>query len=97
MANYMIIRHTVKIFSDWKPAYDAHETARTSAGLTEKNLLQDTDNANMVTIIFEAEDLNRAQEFANSADLGEVMKPIVDGKPEIYFLTDQAATTAKTA
>jgi hypothetical protein len=87
MGNYMIIRHTVRDFANWKTGYDAHEPSRAAAGLTEKHLLQDADNSNQVTIIFEAEDLKRAGEFSNSDDLREAMQKLgVVGQPDIYFL-----------
>jgi hypothetical protein len=87
MGNYMVIRHTVSDFPAWKIAYEAHGQARTAAGLTEKHLLQDADNSNQVMIIFEADDLKRAEEFSNSDDLRETMqKAGVLGKPDIYFL-----------
>ena len=87
MGNYMVIRHTVSDFSAWKTAYGAHETARSAAGLTEKHLLQDADNANQVVIMFEADDLKRAEDFSRSDDLRETMqKAGVVGKPDIYFL-----------
>ncbi|MBA3693781.1 MAG: hypothetical protein H0X49_05705 [Acidobacteria bacterium] len=87
MANYMIARASVQDFSEWKTGYDAHEPSRAAAGLTEKHVLQDVDDANMVTLIFEAEDLKRAEEFSNSDDLREAMqKAGVVGKPDTYFL-----------
>ena len=89
MANYLIIRHGVQDYTDWKTGYDAHEFSRTAAGLTEKHLLQDAADPNMVTIIFEAEDLKRAEEFSVSDDLREAMQKVgVSGKPDIYFLKD---------
>lgn len=87
MANYMIARHSVQDFSEWKTSYDAHNSIRATAGLTQRYLLQDADDANMVTMIFEAEDLKRAQEFSQSDDLREAMqKAGVTGKPDIWFL-----------
>lgn len=86
MGNYMIIRHTVSNFAEWKTGYEAHGPVRATAGLTEKHLLQDADNPNQVTIIFEANDLKRAEEFSSSDDLREVMQKVgVMGKPDIYF------------
>jgi quinol monooxygenase YgiN len=83
----MITRASVQGFSEWKTAYDAHEPSRAAAGLTERHLLQDADNPNTVTLIFEAEDLKRAEEFSNSDDLREAMqKAGVVGKPDTYFL-----------
>ncbi len=87
MANYMIVRSKVQNYSEWKPGYDAHEPSRAAAGLTEKHLLQDADDANMVTLIFEAEDLKRAEDFSQSDDLREAMQRVgVVGKPDTYFL-----------
>ncbi len=87
MANYMIARASVQDYAAWKTGYDAHEPSRAAAGLTEKHVLQDADDANMVTMIFEAEDLKRAEDFSQSDDLREAMRKVgVVGKPDIYFL-----------
>ncbi len=87
MANYMIARSRVQDYSEWKTEYDAHEPSRAAAGLTEKHLLQESDDPNKVTLIFEAEDLKRAEEFSTSDDLREAMQRAgVVGKPDIYFL-----------
>lgn len=84
---FMLIRHKVKDFKTWKTGYDAHQTKRTEAGLTEKYLLRGADDANEVIILFEAQDLNRAKTFAASADLREKMQEVgVVDKPDIYFL-----------
>jgi len=84
---FMLVRSKVKDFNTWKPAYDAHQGARDEAGLTEKYLLRNAENANEIIILFEALDLNRAKTFAASADLRERMQEsgVVD-KPDIYFL-----------
>lgn len=87
MANFMLVRANVEDFEDWKTGYDAHKHARDAAGLTEKYLLQDVDYPNTVTMLFEAEDLDRAEEFSNSDDLIEEMeKSGVVGEPDVYFL-----------
>ncbi|MCA1622560.1 MAG: cyclase [Acidobacteria bacterium] len=89
MANYMIARARVQDYSEWKTGYDAHEPSRAAAGLTEKHLLQDANDPNTVMLIFEAEDLKRAEEFSKSDDLREAMqKSGVLGKPDTYFLKD---------
>ena len=84
---YVLVRHKVADFSTWKPYYDAHLPARQKAGLTEKHLLHDTDDSNNLVLLFEADDLQKAKEFAASADLHETMQKagVVD-KPDIYFL-----------
>jgi hypothetical protein len=87
MASYMLVRHKVRDFSDWKRGYDTHLSKRADAGLTEKHLLRGANDSNEVVILFEAKDLSRAKAFAESADLRETMQKVgVIDKPDIYFL-----------
>ena len=84
---YLLVRHQVADFSKWKPVYDAHLATRQKAGLREKNLLRGIDNPNEVILLFEAEDLKKAQAFTESSDLREAMqKAGVVGKPDFLFL-----------
>jgi hypothetical protein len=82
-----MIRHKVADFGMWKSVYDAHASARAGAGLKEEHLLRSTDNPNEVVLLFSAEDLNKAKQFAASDDLRERMQTagVID-KPDIYFL-----------
>lgn len=85
---HLLVRHNVADFAKWKPVYDAHLAARQKAGLQEKNLLRSVDNPNEVVLLFEAEDLKKAQAFTESSDLREAMqKAGVVGKPDILFLS----------
>lgn len=61
MASYLIVRHKVRDFSEWKPGYDAHLPTREEVGITEKYLLRGADDPNEVIIFFEAADLSRAK------------------------------------
>ncbi len=87
MTSYMLIRHKVRDFAEWKRGYDAHLPWRTEAGLAERYLLHGADDANEIVIFFQVEDLDRARAFAASDDLRETMKKVgVVGKPDIFFL-----------
>ena len=87
MAAFLLIRHKVRDFSEWKRGYDAHLSNRAAAGLNEKHLLRSSTDPNEVIILFEAQDLNRAKAFAESADLRETMQKVgVLDKPDLYFL-----------
>jgi hypothetical protein len=87
MVSYMLVRHKVRDFSEWKRGYDAHITKRTEAGLAEKHLLRGAYEPNEVILLFEAQDLIRAKAFAESADLRETMQKVgVVDRPDIYFL-----------
>lgn len=87
MSSYMLIRHKVRDFSEWKSGYDAHLPKRVEAGLSAKYLLRGANDPNEVVILFEAHDLDRARAFAESADLREAMQRVgVMDRPDIYFL-----------
>lgn len=89
MASYMLVRHKVKDFTEWKRGYDAHLPARVAAGLTEKHLLRGSGDSNDVAVLFEAQDLDRATTFAASAELRDKMQEVgVLGRPDISFLND---------
>lgn len=89
MASYLLVRHKVSDFAQWKRGYDAHLPRRAEAGLTEKYLLRDAQDPNEVTLFFEAQDIQRAKAFVESADLRETMQKIgVVDKPDIRFLND---------
>lgn len=89
MANYLVIRHKVRDFAEWKPAFDEHAKTRNEMGLTLKQLLRGADDSNEVVLLFEAADPNRAKAFVGSADLKETMRKagVID-QPDLYFLTD---------
>ena len=89
MASYMLVRHKVRDFSQWKRGYDAHLPKRGEAGLTEKYLLRGANDPNEVIVLFEAKDIKRAEDFAGSSDLRETMQKVgVVDKPDIYFMKD---------
>lgn len=84
---YMLIRHKVRDFGQWKPVYDAHQSARAAAGLKDLRLWHNADDRNDIFLLFEAADLAKAKAFAASADLKEKMTSAgVTGQPEIFFL-----------
>jgi hypothetical protein len=84
---YLLVRHKVAEFEQWKSAYDAHLPARQKAGLKEERLLRNIDDPNEVLILFETEDLQKAREFIDAADLRAAMENagVVD-KPDFYHL-----------
>ena len=89
MANYMLVRHKVRDFPQWKRGYDAHLPKRDEAGLTETHLFRGVKDPNEVIVLFEAKDIKRAEDFAGSSDLRETMQKVgVVDKPDIYFMKD---------
>ena len=89
MASYVLIRHKVRDFSQWKSGYDDHLPKRSEAGLTEKYLFRGAKDPNEVIVLFEAKDIKRAEDFSGSSDLRETMQKVgVVDKPDIYFMKD---------
>ena len=87
MANFVLVRHKVRDFSEWKRGYDAHLPKRIEAGLIETQLLRGANGPNEVVVMFSAKDHTRAKAFTESADLRETMQKLgVVDKPDVYFL-----------
>jgi hypothetical protein len=87
MASFMLVRHKVRNFKEWKVGYDSHLPKRVEVGLTERYLLHGNPDPNEVVILFEARDIDRARSFAASPELKARMQEVgVVDKPDIYFL-----------
>ena len=83
----LIIKHKVTDFATWLRAYEAHGPTRQAAGITGSVVCQSADDPNDVTVYFEVEDLDRARQFTQSADLAEKMQAAgVASAPEFQFL-----------
>ena len=84
---YLLVRHKVAEFDQWKSAYDAYLAAREKAGLKQEHLLRNIDDPSGVLILFEVEDLQKAREFVDGSDLSATMEKagVVD-KPDVYHL-----------
>jgi hypothetical protein len=85
--NHILIRHKVADFAKWKAEYNAHASQRANAGLKEEYLWRSVDDPNEVVLLFSAEDIDKAREFAASDDLHQAMQRagVID-KPHLYFL-----------
>ena len=83
---HQFVRHTVADYDKWRVAYDDHEPTRQEYGLKELGVHRGADDPNDITIVFEADSIDRANEFAESIDLKEkMMEAGVQGKPDIWF------------
>jgi hypothetical protein len=87
--NYGLVRRKVADFSKWKAAYDAYLPTRQKAGLKEKYVLHNIDDPNEVITLFELEDIQKAREFFDSADLhGKMQQAGTADRPDFYLLSD---------
>ncbi len=85
----MFVRHSVENFSKWRKAYDAFNTERKDMGVIGDAVYQSVDDRNDVTVYHDFKTSRRAEIFATSKRLKEVMKDAgVNGKPKIWFVKE---------
>lgn len=84
---YLLIRHEVADYNQWRPVYDWHESVRRKAGLKELFLFRGVDTPNDIVILFEAGDMAKAYDFIASDDLKKTMERAgVIGAPSFAML-----------
>ena len=49
---YILVRHKVKDYEKWKPAFDEHETTRKDSGSKGGRLFRNTEDPNEIVVIF---------------------------------------------
>jgi hypothetical protein len=83
----MIVHHMVKDYSAWRPAYDAHEQSRVSAGITNGRVFRGVEDPNDIMLLFDVGDVDKARMWSVSADLKSAMaRAGVSSRPAIYFI-----------
>lgn len=86
----MIVKHAVTDFSNWKKEFDAMQETRRSHGWLGHDILRDSSNPNMVTIVNRVKTMDGAKAYGQSAELKEAMKLAgLTSAPEITFLNDE--------
>jgi heme-degrading monooxygenase HmoA len=86
---YMLVRHNVVDYENWKPVFEEHASTRRESGSKGVRLFRNADAPNETVILIEWEDLEHARQFAQSEDLQETMERAgVADQPDIYFLEE---------
>ena len=86
MANYLTVIHECKDFAAWRKFYDADLPGRAAAGLTERHVVREHANPNLIGIVFEISDVARAKAMIASPDLAATMKEAgIVGTPKVRF------------
>lgn len=67
--SYLLVRHKVQDYAKWKPIFDGHAATRKANGSKGGQLFRSADNPNEVVILLEWDDVKKARQFAQSADL----------------------------
>ena len=86
---FMLVRHKVQDYSNWKPIFDEHRTTRQAAGSMGGRLFRSADDRNELVMLLEWDDMEKAREFAQSQALLDTMKRAgVEDTPDVYFLIE---------
>jgi heme-degrading monooxygenase HmoA len=86
---YLLIRHQVTDYAQWKSAFDAHSVTRQSNGSRGGQLFRNASDPDELVVLLEWDDLERARQFVQSDELREVMQRAgVINHPTISFLKD---------
>ena len=82
----LFLKHKVRNYDSWRPAYDGHAGKRSEAGLKEIGVYRDSRDPNDLLIVWAADDLNKAKTFISSPDLKTRMKEAgVVSDPKFWF------------
>jgi hypothetical protein len=82
----LFLKHKVKSYDSWRPAYDRHRVARAEAGLKEIGVFRDSKDPNELLIAWTTDNPESAREFMNSAGLQSKMKESgVIGDTKVWF------------
>jgi hypothetical protein len=84
---YLLVRHKVKEFQEWKRVFDSHHHAQRESGLRIEKVMRNLYEPNEVFLFFEVTDLAKARGFVFSPNVpsSQEASGVVD-KPDIYFL-----------
>jgi hypothetical protein len=84
---YLLVRHKVKEFQEWKRVFDTHKHAQMEAGLRVEKVMRNLYEPNEVFLFFEVTDLAKARGFVFGSEVPKAQDEsgVVD-KPDIYFL-----------
>jgi hypothetical protein len=98
----ILIRHTVTASGAWRPVCAAHGLTRRATGARGGRIYgarggridRSEDDPNLLLLLLEGDDRERARLFADSDDLGEAMtRAGVTDRPDIWLLEDVAWLT----
>ncbi len=89
----LLITHEIEDYEKWRPLFDEDETNRAAAGMITLGVAKDKDNANMISIMFAFDDLDKAREFTASEELKTKMQEGgVVGEPTFKWMEVPQAT-----
>ena len=68
---YMLVRHTVRDYAQWKPVFEEQADLRKSMGCKGGLILRDADDPSEIIVFLEWESLEKAREFPKTHDVAD--------------------------
>jgi quinol monooxygenase YgiN len=85
----VLVHHEVNDYRSWRSVFDAAIDFRHLGGEQSCRVFRKSGDPNTLTLLFEWENLERAQRYMNSDELRDKMKQAgVVGTPEIEYLSE---------
>jgi hypothetical protein len=85
----VLVHHEVNDYRSWRSVFDEAIDFRHLGGEQSCRVFRKSGDPNNLTLLFEWEDLDRAQRYMNSEELRDKMKQAgVIGTPEIQYLAE---------
>jgi hypothetical protein len=82
-----LLAHRVADVERWKAGFDDHEPARRAAGILGHHIHRAEGDPHLISLFLALSDLDRAQAFAASPELSEVMQRVgVVSAPDVRWL-----------
>ena len=88
----IIVRHTIADYEKWRPIFDGDAARRKAGGATGvQQVYRDTEDPNVITLIFEWDSEENAGKFVHDPALGAVMQQAgVVGMPSLIAVVTPA-------
>jgi len=84
----LIVQHVVRDYGAWRPVFDAHESSRAGAGITNPRVYRKAEDGNDLALLFDVADVETAKTWAAGEDLKSAMQRAgVVGQPLIRFVS----------
>jgi len=86
---YLLIRHTIGNYAQWKPEFDDFASKRKALGSKGGYLFRNADNPDEIVILLEWDTLENARLHAQSDELRQAMQRAgVKTRPDVYFIEE---------
>src|ERR1700709_882070 len=88
MTDVLTIVHECTDYSHWRATYDRDLARRNTAGLIERVIVRQADKPNVIALVFEITDPDKARAVVASPELRETMRKAgIAGTPDVHFRT----------